>query len=81
MHSHCVCVCVASLRTSRCNAIYFQVKAFSTWVGMASVYSACLGLDAEGMHDQSVLSDYLRGGAVPASRRAQHLRRESVMRL
>lgn len=81
MHSHCVCVCAASLCTSRCNAIYFQVKAFRTWVGVASAHPACLGLDAEGMHDQSLLSDYLRRGAVPASRDAQHLRTQSVMLL
>lgn len=57
MHSHCVCVCVASHCTSHCNVIYSQVKAFRTWAGAASVYPACLGLDAEGVHDQSLLSD------------------------
>lgn len=79
--THTVSVCVASLCTSRYNAIYFQVKAFSTWVGVASVYNACLGLDAERMQDQSLLSDYRRRGAVPASRHAQHLRTQSVMLL
>lgn len=72
---------MASLCASRCNAIYFQVKAFSTWVGVASVYAACLGLDADGTHDQSLLSDHLKSGDAPASRRAQHLRTESVILL